>query len=97
MVSMDLWIGVERNAEACELRLEGRLAGATVAELDRVVEELELPIRVDLSQLFSADDAGIEALQALRSNGAELLGTRPLIQQRVEAIKKEKTEEESER
>ena len=82
---MDLWIGVERSDADCALRLEGRLAGTAVAELDRVARELEPPIRVDLSQLFSADDEGIAALQSLRASGAELIGTRPVIEQRIES------------
>ena len=79
-VRVDLFIGVEDLGEVREVRLEGRLAGAAVAEMTRAAQGLEPPIRIDLSQLLSVDEEGLRALRDRRESGEELVGARPLIQ-----------------
>ncbi|MEJ2085544.1 MAG: hypothetical protein P8Y44_07680 [Acidobacteriota bacterium] len=80
---MSLWIGVESSSEGRQLRVEGRLSGEEIAELEQVARSPELPVRVDLSQLDSADEAGIALLRNLESEGVELVGVRPLIEYRI--------------
>ena len=77
---MDLWIGVRDWGEVREICLEGRLAGEAIEELERVSVDLEPPIRIDLSQLLSTDDAGLASLRVRQQAGEELVGARPLIQ-----------------
>lgn len=86
---MDLWIGVEDRGDAREVRLEGRLAGEAVAELERATLKLEPPIRLDLSQLLSADEAGLAALRVRQEAGEEMVGARPLIQHFLDRLEEE--------
>lgn len=83
---MDLWIGVEDQGEVREVRLEGRLAAVSISELERVTGGLEPPIRFNLSQLLSADTAGLAALRAHQEAGRILVGTRPLIQHQLNGV-----------
>ena len=80
---MGLWIGVQNTREGTVLRPEGRLESEGVAELERVARSSERPLSIDLSQLYSADEAGIAMLQEIAAEGAELVGARPLIEYRL--------------
>jgi len=61
------------------MRLEGWLEGEAVAELERVVNGGSGPLRLDLSELRSADTAGLAALRAQRASGAAIVGASPYI------------------
>ena len=61
------------------VRLEGWLEGEAVAELGRVLAGATGPLRLELSELRSADSAGIAALRALRASGATMIGASPYI------------------
>lgn len=76
---MTLYIACESDSGARALRLEGWLEGEAVAELEKVVGEGSGPLRLDLSELRSADRAGITALRAIRAAGASLVGASPYI------------------
>ena len=76
---MTLYIACESDADVRVVRLEGWLEGEAVAELERVVNVGCGPLRLDLSELRSADTVGIEALRALRAAGAALVGASPYI------------------
>ena len=81
---MECWIGVTTADNRRVIRVAGRLSVAHVAELLTAcagVESLEL----DLSDLVSADLAGIEALQRVRSNGATLVGTPGYIRLKIDS------------
>ena len=82
---VDLWIGVEDLGGVRKVSVHGRLAGAMVAELDRVVQGLEPPLQIDLSQLLSVDEEGLEALRALRRDGGRLVAIRPIIELQIDA------------
>ena len=86
---VDLWVGVENRDGVSEMRLEGRLAGEAISELEALASKLERPIRIDLSQLLSADEAGLALLRARRKAGDELVGVRPLIQLGLEDPRQE--------
>ena len=81
---MDCWIGVVREADRCFVRLAGRLSAAQVPELLGACAEA-LPTRLDLSELVSADAAGIEALQRLRDQGTPLAGVPGYIQLKLDS------------
>ena len=77
--AVDCWIGIVTEGDRRIVRLAGRLSAAQVPELLTTCATggaLEL----DLSDLVSADPAGIEALQRVRAQGATLVGTPGYIQ-----------------
>ena len=76
---MTLYIACELDAGVRVVRLEGWLAGDGVAELERIVSGGTGPLRIDLSELRSADAAGLAALRALHAAGALLVGASPYI------------------
>ena len=76
---MTLYIACESSSGVRVVRLEGWLAGEAVAELERVVSGGSGPLRLDLSELRSADTAGLDALRTLRAAGASLVGASPYI------------------
>ncbi len=65
-------------------RLAGRLSVAQVPELLGACAE-SLPVQLDLTDLVSADAAGIEALQRLRGKGATLYGAPGYIQLKLDS------------
>ncbi len=76
-----LKITVEKRPELATLKLEGRLAGPWVNELERSWDELtlETPARgilVDLSEVIFIDSEGKDLLRRIYSHGAELHATR---------------------
>jgi hypothetical protein len=79
---VDCWIGVVTEVDRRIVRLAGRLSSAHVPELLAAcaVHLVEL----DLTDLVSADAAGIDALQRIRSKGATLVGTPGYIQLKLD-------------
>ena len=74
------------STQRCEergltFRIEGRLTGEWVAELDAVLACEGPPQRLDLSGLAFADAGGVERLRALKAEGVEFIGTSPYMQQ----------------
>ena len=64
------------------MRLAGRLTAAQLPELLGVCEP---PLRIDLTELVSADAAGVEALQRLRDQGALLLAVSGYLQMKLDS------------
>ena len=62
------------------VRIEGRLEGEVLAELDRVCRAVPGDLVLDLSALLSADERGLAALRALAAGGARMIGASPYIQ-----------------
>jgi hypothetical protein len=81
---VDCWIGVVQETDRRLVRLAGRLSVAQVPELLGACAEA-LPIQLDLTDLVSADAAGIEALQRLRRQGATLSGAAGYIQLKLDS------------
>jgi anti-anti-sigma regulatory factor len=61
------------------VRVAGRLSGDAVDEVGRASDRIGGPFVLDLSEVVSADDAGISLLRALRTGGAELWGLSPYL------------------
>jgi anti-anti-sigma regulatory factor len=76
---VDCWIGVDREGSRRIVRLAGRLTDAEVPELLRACAETR-SLDLDLSDLVSADCAGIDAIRRIRLAGASLVGTQGYIQ-----------------
>ena len=66
------------------VRLAGRLSIAQVPELLGACAEGR-PLEIDLSELVSADVAGIEALRRMRSSGVTLVGAPGYIQLKLDS------------
>lgn len=88
-----LKITVEQNSEAVVLKLEGRLAGPWVEELDRLWEETapglnKKNLSLDLRQTTYADAGGIRVLKAIYSKtGARILAGTPWTEYLANEIK----------
>ncbi len=81
---MDCWIGVVTEAGRRIVRLAGRLSVAQVPEL-LIACAADRPLDIDLTDLVSADAAGIEALQRVRRAGATFVGTPGYIQLKLDS------------
>jgi hypothetical protein len=81
---VDCWIGVVQQPNRRLVRLAGRLSVAQVPELLEACAESR-PIELDLAELVSADDAGIEALQRLRRDGAMLVSAPGYLQLKLDS------------
>ena len=76
---MTLRIALDQDSGVQVVRLEGWLEGEAVAEFERVMSGRAGSLRLDLTQLRSADPAGLIVLRGLRARGAGLAGASPYI------------------
>ena len=81
---MECWIGVATEGNRRMIRVAGRLSVAHVTDLLTACAGGEV-LEIDLSDLVSADLAGIEALQRVRSKGATLVGTPGYIRLKIDS------------
>ena len=63
-----------RQRDGCTIYLAGHLRAEQVHELGRIYATGSGRIRIDLTDLLSADAVGIDALRRLRHAGADLVG-----------------------
>ncbi len=82
--AVDCWIGVVQETDRRLVRLAGRLSAAQVPELLEACANGSL-LEIDLRDLVSADAAGIEALQRLRTRGATLVGAPGYLQLKLDS------------
>ena len=76
---MTLRISTERGAGApTTVKVAGRLADDAVDVLMGACID-DKPVTIDLSEVYYADDAGVEALRKLRARGAVLHNPRPYL------------------
>jgi hypothetical protein len=76
---VSLRISSHLAGECTVIQVDGQLRDDGVGELERMVADLVGPLRLDLSGLRSADEAGLAALRALRAKGAALAQASPYI------------------
>ena len=81
---VDCWIGVTQEKDQRIVRLAGRLAEAQVPELLQACAGAEA-LQLDLTDLVSADAAGLEALQRVRARGALFVGVPGYIQLKLDS------------
>ena len=82
---MECWIGVATEGNRRVIRVAGRLSVAHVSELLTACGEAG-DFQLDLTDLASADGAGIEALQRARTRGATFVGTPGYIQLKMDLL-----------
>jgi hypothetical protein len=68
------------DGERTVLQVAGRLESADLSELDKEIRSLDGPFVLDLSELLSADERGIERLGELAAGAAELRGASGYVQ-----------------
>ena len=71
---MECRIQITPGRDRCIVHLAGHLNAAQVPELRRVCDTATGRVRIDLTDLLSADAVGLDALRRLRCAGAELVG-----------------------
>lgn len=86
-----LRITVEEKADFIRFRLEGKLIGDWVKELERawICAKNTQPgtrFRIDLSSMSFVDDKGKALLESMVSEGAELLADNPMMTSLVRSI-----------
>ena len=81
---MECWIGVTTEGERRIVRVAGRLKVAHVAEMFAACADSPV-LDIDLTDLISADMAGIEALRRMRAKGAILVGTPGYIHLKIDS------------
>ena len=81
---MECWIGVGIEQGRRVVRLAGRLSAAQVPELFQICVNVP-DLTLDLSELVSADVAGVDALQRLRQQGALIACAPGYIQLKLES------------
>jgi len=69
------------------VQLAGRLQCEHTDELIRLCEESPTPIRLDLTDLVSADPLGVETLLLMQERGAQLEGASPYIVLQLEGVR----------
>jgi hypothetical protein len=84
IVIVDCWIGVAQEPGGRVVRLAGRFSAEQVPDLLGACAG-GAPTAIDLTDLVSADAAGIEVLQRLRRQGATLLGTPGYLQLKIDS------------
>lgn len=71
------------------LRLEGRIVGPWVAELQQVCQQMldkNRGLALDLAEIVFLDEAGINLLARLRSRGTELLNLTPFVAEQLRSV-----------
>ncbi|HLF83101.1 MAG TPA: STAS domain-containing protein [Blastocatellia bacterium] len=77
---------IELNGDAATLRLEGRVVGMLVAEVENACEQHLSKghrLRLDLADLSFADRAAIALLQELRRRGVALTNCSPFLNEEL--------------
>lgn len=75
---MDLHISTEEKNGLLTVRVAGRLSMVGLGELRRACRS-GARVRLDLSDLVSADEAGTTLLASMRDSGTDLVGVPPYI------------------
>jgi hypothetical protein len=83
-LAVDCWIGVCDEGDRRVVRLAGRLCEDQVPDLLRSCGTPPL-VTLDLTDLVSTDDAGIDALNRIRVGGGTLTGAPHYIQLKLDA------------
>jgi len=74
---------IEEVGKTRTIRIAGRLGRVEADELTRLCTSPPHTLRLDLTDLLSADDAGLETLATLAEHGTELVGASPYIKLRL--------------
>jgi len=72
-------ITIDQESGIQVVRLAGWLESEDVAELEGVVSDTSGPLRLDVTELRSADQVGVVLLRALHARGVAFAGASPFI------------------
>jgi hypothetical protein len=86
MVAVDCRIQVSEQHAVRTVSIAGRLTDAQVPDLLTACAQTATTLRVDLTDLLSADTIAVETLRRIRDDGAELVGVLPYIQLKVDSL-----------
>ena len=76
---VQLRVSVTRSVGSTIVKVDGRLTVASLHDLEHLVGSVDSPAVIDLSDLVSADDAGVATLRSLAGRGARLVGVTPYV------------------
>src|SRR5262245_18136872 len=76
---MDLRVTVTARDRSTVVHVDGRLTSRSLGELEQLVRTVDGPVVMDLSNLLSADDAGVAVLRSLAGQGARLVRVSPYV------------------
>ena len=76
---MTLKISSQNGSECTLVRVEGRLEGSGVGDLEGVCLGAKGPLRLELSALLRVDDVGLGLLRSLIASGATVSGASPYV------------------
>jgi len=82
----------KRSKQSITLRLEGRVVGPWVGELQTICEPLlgnGRKLSLDLAEVSFVDESGIPMLVGLRSRGAKLLNATPFVEEQLKSVPKD--------
>ncbi|HXW05590.1 MAG TPA: hypothetical protein VD833_10195 [Vicinamibacterales bacterium] len=82
---MECWLDIVQEGGVLVIRVAGRLESVHVPDLLAACGEAVTPVRVDLSDVLSADAIALDALRRVRDAGAELVGTPRYMQFKLDA------------
>jgi anti-anti-sigma regulatory factor len=74
---MEMRLTVSVREGGTLIHADGRLSRQGVPELESVLETTSGPLTLDLTNLLSADDAGVAALRSYAGRGVRLVGVSP--------------------
>jgi anti-anti-sigma regulatory factor len=83
---MTIRLTASTDGTATTVVIEGRLTVVDLPDVSAACESADAPLRLDLSNLKSADDAGIRAIRSLAERGAKLHGATPFISHLMRAV-----------
>ena len=84
-ITVECWLGIVTEGNRRVVRVAGRLGAAHVPELLTACQG-EGALELNLTDLASADNAGVEALQRFLRKGATFVGTPGYIQLKIDAL-----------
>ena len=72
---------IEFKSEGPEtvVSIAGRLNSSSVTQLHKTCDQIEIPFRIDLSELLFADEEGINAIRAICARGGQVKGASPYV------------------
>jgi hypothetical protein len=74
---MEIHLTVTVSDTGTVIHADGRLSRLGVAELEGVIRMATAPLILDLTNLLSADDAGVAVLRSLSDKDVRLVGVSP--------------------
>jgi anti-anti-sigma regulatory factor len=86
---MELRIDITSEGAVNVIHVTGRLCKATVTRLIKTCDEIKGSFVLELSDLRSADTAGIDVIRTLGEKGAEIRGAIPFIQLLLDDLNRE--------